>query len=592
MKHKYWNTAIRAIGMSLKIKSKLSIAVLLLGVPAAFLPALIAKKLQQFTDELLGLQNNSGSLKVCLQLIAFLIVMFLLQLCMKALQEYAIDEDQINGQYYLKRALLKCKCEVRYPYIENKDRFQERLEMVNKFAGDKAIRSVSTIISLLTTLITFITVLMLLWEVNPVIVGVILLTSFPAAWITYKQNDENFFWNMYWSEKGAMIIHYYGILAEEKHIQEVRHYGLYHYLLERWHSFADSYSGEKRKLLTKHMGLNVLTDVIRNIVYIIVLMITAWQIYQNPILGLGLFSLVFSLTGQLQNAAFTLLSGAATFFGTIPSMQEFFHLQDLPKEENGEDKSILEGGSIEYHNVSFAYPGTEGKALSDVSIKIKNGEKIAIVGDNGSGKSTFISLLCGMLRPDQGKICVDGKDVTKESGKVRNTISVVFQDFARYEDTLRNNITVSSPEKEMNDTNLNQLLEEIHFDEVIKQQKLGLDSKIGSFSENSNNLSGGQWQKLALARAAYRSEGHIMVLDEPTSALDPMAEARLYQDFSKLTGNKTTLLISHRLGITSIVDRILVFKEGKIVEDGSHKELIEKKGYYERMYRAQAKWYA
>ena len=173
-----------------------------------------------------------------------------------------------------------------------------------------------------------------------------------------------------------------------------------------------------------------------------------------------------------------------------------------------------------------------------------------------------------------------------EPEKIRNSISVVFQDFAHYEDTLRNNITVSDPERTSSDEELNQLLKELHVDAVINQQQLGLDSKIGSFSENSNNLSGGQWQKIALARAAYRNQGRIIILDEPTSALDPMAEAQLYKDFAEITGDKTTLLISHRLGITSVVDRILVFRDGKLIEDGSHQELMEKDGYYAKMYRA------
>lgn len=591
MKTNYLNTVFRSVKMSLKVKSGLSIAILVLGIPAAFLPVLLAKKLQQFTDELLGLQNNSSSLEQCLPLLVTLLVLFLLQLGMKALQDYAVMEDQINSKYYLKKTMLQCKCQVKYPYIENKDRFQERLEMVNRFAGDNAIKSVSVVFNLLTTLITFVSVLILLWKVNPLIVGAILITSFPAAWITYKQNDENFYWNMYWSEKGALIIHYYGVLAEEKHMNEVRHYGLYDYLLDRWHSFADDYSKDKRKLLFKHTGVNLFADVLRSIVYVAVLLITVFQIFQNPALGLGLFTLVFSLTSQMQNAAFMLFSGVAGFLSQIPQMQEFFYLQDLPKEENGEDASVLEGGEVTYRHVSFRYPGADRNALNDINIHIRNGEKIAIVGDNGSGKSTFISLLCGMLQPDEGTILVDGTDVSENTGKVRNTISVVFQDFAHYEDSLRNNITVSSPEKKSEDRELFKLLENLHLDGMIQQQKLGLDSAIGSFSENSNNLSGGQWQKIALARAAYRSEGHVMILDEPTSALDPMAEAQLYEDFAKLTGNRTTLLISHRLGITAVVDRILVFKDGSIVEDGTHKELMEKRGYYERMYRAQAKWY-
>ena len=196
-----------------------------------------------------------------------------------------------------------------------------------------------------------------------------------------------------------------------------------------------------------------------------------------------------------------------------------------------------------------------------------------------------------MLQPDSGSIKVGGESMEAEPEKIRNSISVVFQDFAHYEDTLRNNITVSDPERTSSDEELNQLLKELHVDAVINQQQLGLDSKIGSFSENSNNLSGGQWQKIPLARAAYRNQGRIIILDEPTSALDPMAEAQLYKDFAEITGDKTTLLISHRLGITSVVDRILVFRDGKLIEDGSHRELMEKDGYYAKMYRAQAKWY-
>jgi len=118
-----------------------------------------------------------------------------------------------------------------------------------------------------------------------------------------------------------------------------------------------------------------------------------------------------------------------------------------------------------------------------------------------------------------------------------------------------------------------------------------LDELVGSFSEKANNLSGGQWQKISIARAAYRQGAKIMILDEPTSALDPVAEAQLYRNFASLTGEKTTILISHRLGITAIVDRILVFKDGRIIEDGSHKQLMSQNGHYAEMYRAQAQWY-
>ncbi len=135
------------------------------------------------------------------------------------------------------------------------------------------------------------------------------------------------------------------------------------------------------------------------------------------------------------------------------------------------------------------------------------------------------------------------------------------------------------------------LLRTIKVDDVVEEQPNGLDELVGSFSEKFNNLSGGQWQKISIARAAYRKDAKIMILDEPTAALDPIAEAQLYRNFTELTGDKTTILISHRLGITSLVDRILVFDNGHIVEDGDHKTLLAKDGLYAKMYRAQAQWY-
>lgn len=432
MKQSKQKTALRAVKMSLQIKSGLSKAVLILGIPAAFLPALIAKWLQAFTDELLRLQSGGSTVASCLELLLVLVIFFLIQLCMQALRQYTDEEDQVRGTRELKRTLLKCKCEVCYPYIENEDKFQERLEMVNKFAGERTIRSVSMVMNLLTTTITFVSIIVLLWAVNPWIVVLIIFTTFPAAWITYKQNNETFFQNLHWSEKGAMVILYYGLMAEEKHIQELRHYGLYPYLLKRWHVFADSHCKEKRELLTKHTLMNGVADVMRNMVYAAVLLVTAWQIYENPGLGLGLFTMVFSLTGQMQTAASNLFVGTAGFLSTLPYMQEFFYLQDLPKDNGKKETEMIKKGDIQCEHVSFTYSGAERQALSDVSISIQDGEKIAIVGDNGSGKSTFISLLCGMLQPDSGSIKVGGESMEAEPEKIRNSISVVFQDFAHF----------------------------------------------------------------------------------------------------------------------------------------------------------------
>lgn len=317
----------------------------------------------------------------------------------------------------------------------------------------------------------------------------------------------------------------------------------------------------------------------------------ARAIYQNPVLGLGTFTLVFTLSGQLQNTAGECLVDIMVLAQNIPYMQEFFYLDKLEREVCSADSREEGTGEITFENVSFAYPNSDNKVLQDINLRIREGEKIAVVGENGSGKSTFISLLCGMFDPLTGRIRVGGADVGSHPAAARKAVSVVFQDFAHYETSIRENITISDKHRNAADQEIMELLQKINVDDVVKEQKNGLHELVGSFSEKANNLSGGQWQKISLARAAYRNKAKIMILDEPTSALDPVAEARLYHNFTALTEDKTTILISHRLGITSVVDRILVFKEGRIIEDGSHKELMAKKGYYAQMYHAQAQWY-
>ena len=201
-----------------------------------------------------------------------------------------------------------------------------------------------------------------------------------------------------------------------------------------------------------------------------------------------------------------------------------------------------------------------------------------------------MNLLCALFEPDSGTITMGGEDIHVNLSATRKTLSAVFQDFARYEASLRENITVSSNRK-ISDADLRELCERTGAWEFIEAQPDGLDEVVGSFSTSGNNLSGGQWQKMALTRCAYRDNAKIMVLDEPTAALDPIAEAELYRSFTDLTGDRTTILISHRLGITQLVDRILVFDDGRIVEDGDHKTLLERGGLYAKMYHAQAQWY-
>jgi ABC-type multidrug transport system fused ATPase/permease subunit len=511
------------------------------------------------------------------------------------IQQYASGLDEVKIQRYIKRTIMRHKCEVRYKYIENYDDFQKRLNFIEEYAGRQMAKCIADLITILQLVVAFAVAALALWKINPYIVLILFVTSIPAALLSYFQQDETFRGRAKWMEEGALAIHYFHMLSggySYDGLQEIRHFALFDYLKARWRAIADEYISKKNKIMSKHVKFNTAADFLRSAVYLGILLIAAWSIYDNPAIGLGAFTLVFTLSGQLQTSTGDSLVSIMVMAQNIPYMEELFYLDDMEREPQGSISAHDVKGSIEFTGVTFAYPNTETDVLKDITLHVREGEKIAVVGENGSGKSTFISLLCGMFDPKSGRIDVGGVDMQADPTAARNAVSVVFQDFAHYESSLRENITVSDKNKAATDDEIMELLRKIHVDDVVTQQKNGLHELVGSFSEKANNLSGGQWQKISIARAAYRNKAKIMILDEPTSALDPVAEAQLYRNFASLTGDRTTMLISHRLGITAVVDRILVFRDGRIVEDGSHKQLMALNGHYAEMYRAQAQWYA
>jgi ABC-type multidrug transport system fused ATPase/permease subunit len=391
-------------------------------------------------------------------------------------------------------------------------------------------------------------------------------------------------------KEGRLTLHLAATLQQHSSMKEVRFFGLHSFLIEKWRGYSKDWMAKKKKVTRKHVAYNGAADILRNGVYLIVLIITAWEIYQNPSKGLGSFMLVFSAAGQLQNITTLLLINAVSIFSDVKYMEDFFTLLETEKEETSE-ATPYDDVSIEFDDVCFSYPDTDFLALDSLSVNIKQGEKIAIVGANGSGKSTFVNLLCGLYAAGSGTAKINGKPIIENIWKARRSMSVIFQSFCQYQDTLRNNITISDPTRSGEDKAILTLAKQTGTDEVISEQNNTLDEVIGMFSNEGKNLSGGQWQKVAITRALFRKNARVYILDEPTAALDPIAEANIYRNFASLTGDKTTILISHRLGVTSVVDRILVFDKGTIVEDGNHSELIAQNGVYAKMYKAQAKWY-
>jgi ABC-type multidrug transport system fused ATPase/permease subunit len=588
--------ALRILGKALKInlraKTVPSVIVTLLGFPMAFIPTLIAYAVRRFSDGVQALYGaGTGAVVNVLGMFILLSAAYILQLTWNSVRNYYAKADALRIRRFMKERILRCTCGVKYKYIENHDDFKQRIRFANTDAGDRVAQSMTTIITWFQNLITFVSIILVLLGIDTWVVLILVAACIPAVVMAYFFKDEEYISKTKWIYESLMAVAYYFESTWPNSINEVRFFGLYPWLKGKFRGMMNRYLVKKNKMTAKHTLFNAIADLLRNGVYVAVLLIAAKRIFENPSVGIGAFMLVFTMAGQLQEVTAKIFVTAAQFFSDVRYMQDFFYLDELEYEARDAAAKPFDRFDLHIENVSFTYPNTERQVLRDLNVQIREGEKVAIVGENGSGKSTFVSLLCALYEPDSGQITMGGEDIHRSLSKTRKTLSAIFQDFGHYEATIRENITVSDGTRKSDDARLLALAGRVGASEVITEQPGGLNEIVGSFSPTGNNLSGGQWQKIAITRCAYREDAKIMVLDEPTAALDPLAEAELYRNFTALTGDRTTILISHRLGITQLVDRILVFNDGRIVEDGDHKALMARDGLYAKMYRAQAQWY-
>ena len=301
-----------------------------------------------------------------------------------------------------------------------------------------------------------------------------------------------------------------------------------------------------------------------------------------------------------RNALTQLFSGVSFLFGALgymsgqdEFMEELYRYLDLPdtmyKGTLAMEKRDDNRFEIEFQNVSFKYPGSEEYALRNVDLKFTIGERLALVGMNGSGKTTLIKLLCRLYDPTEGKILLNGIDITRYSyDEYIALFSVVFQDFKIFAFSVAENVACTpNPDRERVDS----VLREVGMADKVASMPHGMDTAVTrEYEDDGVDLSGGEGQKIAIARALYK-DAPFLILDEPTAALDPLAEAEIYGDLDKMAEDRTTVFISHRLSSCRFCDEIAVFDHGRIVERGNHKTLLSHNGKYAELWNAQAKYY-
>jgi ATP-binding cassette subfamily B protein len=300
---------------------------------------------------------------------------------------------------------------------------------------------------------------------------------------------------------------------------------------------------------------------------------------------------IMQAMGNIQQA-FSTASGVADQALFLTDLLAFFAMEpavNSPLHGRLAPRPVMRG--FEFQNVSFAYPGTSRRILDGLNFTLETGERVALIGENGQGKTTMVKLITRLYDPSEGRILLDGVDLREyDLADLHSQIGVIFQDFMRYEMTARENIAVGRVEQMHTSEEIESAAEKSLASGVVERLRGGYDQMLGRRFEGGVDLSGGEWQKLALARA-YLRDAQLLILDEPTASLDARSELEVFERFAELTFGKMALLISHRFSTVRMADRIVVIEGGRLVEEGSHSQLLAAGGRYAAMFEMQAASY-
>ncbi len=471
--------------------------------------------------------------------------------------------------------------------------YYDKLVRARREASSRPLSLVIKTFDLLRDLIALVTIAIFLWQFSPWAVVLLAAAGVPAFVAEAKFSGEAFRIHRRRSAERRMQIYLEMVLTREDGVKEVKLLQLGKLFLQRYVDiFLNIYKEDRNLVLRRGFWGYVLGLLASAAFYFAYGWVGFAAIASLITIGqMTMYIAQFRLGQNAVTSSLTAVNGMYEDNLYLSNLTEY--LEHKVPEQTGE---LAEGpdpqDGIRFENVSFYYPGSKTPALNKINLHIKAGESLAIVGENGSGKTTLIKLLTRLYTPTEGTIYFQGLALDQwQIDALRQRIGVIFQDFARYQMLVGENIGIGDVGELDDEDQIASAASKGMADVFIKDLPEQYQTQLGTWFKNGKELSGGQWQKIALSRAFMRSKADVLILDEPTAAIDARAEAEIFAHFRDLTANRISIIISHRFSTVRMADHIIVLEKAEILEEGSHEALLQSNGQYATLFKLQAKGY-
>lgn len=554
-----------------------------------FIPVINIFLFERLINEAAKFINHSGNLEQVFVYLACQLATFLLQYILEHLS--IINDKYINQKIglHIKEITFNKMEKLAYIHFENPE-FQNKLQMISGI-DQRIVNNVTSSSNLLKECITLISILVYLINIHWVLVVILFIGIIPLFIIEIKNGSSKYELMRNLTPVNREMFYISNLLYRRESVKELRLFQITSFLIKKWRQKYQENNLEEINLLKKQTVWLFASEIILVLVYALT---SAFLLYLMKLGRVLVGSLVAVLQAiqNIQASLSSLIRSISNIYENLLYVKEFSSFISLPEIDDVEDKEEIHGiQEISVQKLNFTYPNHDIRILKDINLTITPGKKIAIIGENGSGKTTLIKCLTGLYETDSSMIHVNGMPLNKiDLNKYFKKISVLFQDFNRFEFTVRENIGFGNLEELADTEKLKEVIKRVGLENHIKSLPNQYDSRLGRFFDGGNELSGGQWQKIAIARCLFR-ECDLIVLDEPTSALDPKSEVEIMEEFFRYSSDKAVIFITHRLGAAWLADEIIVMERGRIAERGTHQELLHLDGIYKELFVSQSKWY-